>query len=198
MANAQHLPAPFQGSLSAKQASKRGRAGLTWGLTAKVDQHRTWRAQHSQNTGTSQSEDLSKPADLWCKPRDMEPGNTEPWNRPPRWELLEFHNLQHFHLLRLSRLVFFALAAKMAGAPLSPSELAEVRVMLQEWRQHRAMDTLSISSSGPSEEATGSIEPPSGSIFSSPTQPAESSDSDGSSIAVNMANAPLGIRTAAA
>ena len=41
----------------------------------------------------------------------------------------------------------------MAGAPLSPSELAEVRVMLQEWRQHRAMDTLSISSSGPSEEA---------------------------------------------
>ena len=82
----------------------------------------------------------------------------------------------------------------MAGAPLSPSELAEVRVMLQEWRQHRAMDTLSISSSGPSEEATGSIEPRSGSIFSSPAQPA----SDGSSIAVNMANAPLGIRTAAA
>ena len=81
-----------------------------------------------------------------------------------RWELLELHNLQHFRWLRLSPF-FFSVAPKMAGAPLSPSEVAEIRKMLAEWRHHRALETITISSS--SEEATESI--PSGSVFSPQT-----------------------------
>ena len=81
-------------------------------------------------------------------------------------------------------------------APLSPSEVAEIREMLAEWRHHRALETITISLS--SEEATESI--PSGSVFSPPTPPSESSSgsSEGYSIAINMANAPPGIVTPAA
>ena len=51
--------------------------------------------------------------------------------------------------------IAFVLFAAMAGAPLTPSELVEVRLMLSEWRQYRiAFDTVSIPSS---EEASRSI-----------------------------------------